>query len=119
MKFAIYDLATGEIKRHIGCFPEFIDIQIGAGEEFFLNCPGDHTHVFDGESKRVEQDPSITLIFIRNHRRSLLSACDWTQLPDAKLTADQKAAWLEYRQALRDFPSVVDTANIVWPTAPC
>lgn len=56
---------------------------------------------------------------IRQQRNRTLFASDWTQLPDAQLTAEQKAAWAVYRQALRDitsqagFPSTVD-----WPVAP-
>ena len=39
---------------------------------------------------------------MRAIRNQLLSACDWTQLPDA--TCDRQA-WATYRQALRDFPA--------------
>lgn len=55
----------------------------------------------------------------RSKRANLLSACDWTVLPDAPLTAAQQTAWKAYRQALRDvtaqagFPQVID-----WPVAP-
>jgi hypothetical protein len=56
---------------------------------------------------------------IRFTRNSLLIDCDWTQLADSALITEQKTAWSEYRQALRDittqpgFPS-----NITWPVAP-
>lgn len=39
---------------------------------------------------------------IENDRLGLLWGSDWTQLPDAPLTAEQKQAWAEYRQELRD-----------------
>lgn len=39
---------------------------------------------------------------MRFARNGLLSASDWTQLPDA--TCDREA-WATYRQALRDFPA--------------
>lgn len=52
----------------------------------------------------------------RNHR---IAACDWTQLPDAALAAEQKAAWATYRQALRDLPeAAADLDNVVWPVQP-
>lgn len=55
---------------------------------------------------------------IRTKRNQLLSACDWTQLPDAQLTIEQKQAWTAYRQQLRDFPETCDPYNPVWPVKP-
>lgn len=49
-------------------------------------------------------------------RTQLLVNSDWTQLPDVPLSAEKKAQWATYRQALRDitnqsgFPD-----NINWP----
>ena len=52
-------------------------------------------------------------------RAELLSACDWTQLNDAILIIEEKTAWQEYRQALRDIPQAFATPdNVVWPIAP-
>jgi len=45
---------------------------------------------------------------MRFARNSLLTASDWTQLPDS--TCDRQA-WATYRQALRDFPAT-------WTEAP-
>lgn len=56
---------------------------------------------------------------LRTERNTLLRACDWTQVPDAALTAEQKAAWTEYRKTLRDLPeSVADLDKVEWPVAP-
>lgn len=41
---------------------------------------------------------------LRGLRDGLLFNCDWTQLPDAPLTEEQKEAWSIYRQQLRDLP---------------
>lgn len=52
-------------------------------------------------------------------RDSLLARSDWTQLSDCPLTVEQKQAWAEYRQFIRnvseqkDFPSIID-----WGTPP-
>jgi len=52
----------------------------------------------------------------RTQRTALLVASDWTQIADAPT---DKAAWILYRQALRDitdqpgFPT-----TIIWPDAP-
>jgi hypothetical protein len=49
-------------------------------------------------------------------RNAQLASCDWTQVADS--TAD-KAAWAEYRQALRDLPTQnADPKQIVFPTRP-
>jgi hypothetical protein len=53
---------------------------------------------------------------IRARRDALLAPTDWTQLPDVPLAT--KAAWAEYRQALRDVTTQPDPTNIVWPTPP-
>lgn len=59
------------------------------------------------------------LAAMRSQRDALLAACDWTQMPDSPLTADVKAAWATYRQALRDLPEKTgDPANPVWPSEP-
>lgn len=55
---------------------------------------------------------------VRSDRNRRLSACDWTQLPDAPLTNVQMAAWAVYRQALRDITTQSDPFNIVWPQEP-
>ena len=50
---------------------------------------------------RLLQDTDFT-DQMRTARNQLLTASDWTQLPDA--TCDRQA-WATYRQALRDFPA--------------
>ena len=53
---------------------------------------------------------------IRNWRNAELAASDWTQVADSQ--AD-KAAWVTYRQALRDLPaSNKDPKKIKFPTRP-
>lgn len=54
---------------------------------------------------------------VRNERDAKLQACDWTQLPDVPLTAEQRQQWVDYRQALRDVTGQSDPFNIVWPVA--
>lgn len=53
---------------------------------------------------------------VRNQRDYLLSACDWTQLPDAPV---DQTAWAFYRQCLRDIPDQEGfPTNVVWPKKP-
>ena len=50
-----------------------------------------------------ETVPDVWLLErMRHYRDRLLAESDWTQLPDAPV---DKAAWADYRQALRDFPA--------------
>ncbi len=53
---------------------------------------------------------------VRKERDRLLAQCDWTQMPDAPLTADAKAQWQAYRQALRDVPEQEGfPMDVGWP----
>ena len=84
------------------------DIQEGwnyDGNNFITNIPSEPT------------DEEL-LNKIRIRRNALLAACDWTQLSDAPLTAEQKQAYATYRQALRDLPSTCDPKTPVFPTKP-
>lgn len=59
------------------------------------------------------------MIGVRHERNRLLSLCDWTQVADAPLSAEQKTAWAAYRQHLRDLPENCSTpAEVVWPMHP-
>ena len=53
---------------------------------------------------------------VRSQRNALLSASDWTQLPDVPLAT--KETWAIYRQALREITDQSDPFNIVWPVQP-
>lgn len=56
---------------------------------------------------------------VRSDRDRLIADADWTQMPDSPLSTEQKAAWAEYRQALRDIPDVYDDPDaVVWPDQP-
>lgn len=59
------------------------------------------------------------LAVVRAERTRLLAASDWTQMGDAPLSKEEKAAWAGYRQALRDLPeTVVSLDSVDWPTHP-
>ena len=56
-------------------------------------------------------------VVARSQRDLLLTATDWTQLPDVPLTT--KADWAAYRQALRDITNQAGfPGSITWPVAP-
>jgi hypothetical protein len=53
---------------------------------------------------------------VRDDRNSRLSACDWTQLPDAP---GDKAGWATYRQGLRDITAQDGFPwDVTWPVSP-
>ena len=59
---------------------------------------------------------------LRSRRNQLLASSDWTQVADVALTVEDDTAWRDYRQALRDLPAGLRTADDVsaveYPTAP-
>ena len=59
---------------------------------------------------------------LRAKRNKLLADCDWTQFADSPLTAEQKFAYADYRQQLRDITNGLTTKEqvdaIIWPTKP-
>jgi hypothetical protein len=52
---------------------------------------------------------------MREERNQLLKESDYTALPD--FSTSNKQAWLDYRQQLRDFPSVW-TVGVPFPSKP-
>lgn len=53
---------------------------------------------------------------VRAQRNALLTASDWTQIPDAPV---DKVAWAAYRQALRDIPQQSGFPDsVTWPSKP-
>ena len=53
---------------------------------------------------------------VREERKKLIVASDWTQLADASVN---KSAWATYRQDLRDVPQQAGfPTTVVWPTKP-
>ena len=67
-------------------------------------------------ASEIEANTESQWAKIRKQRDSLLSSCDWTQLPD--VTIPNKTEWASYRQALRDITNQADPYNIVWPSNP-
>lgn len=71
----------------------------------------------DTEGWAAHLEAKATLV--RAERAARLTACDWTQLPDAPLTTEQRSAWAAYRQALRNVPEQAGFPQVVeWPAKP-
>lgn len=69
---------------------------------------------------RACQQEGADLSFLaKQWRNQLLAQSDWTQFVDVPLSAEQKAAWATYRQALRDITSQEGfPENVQWPSTP-
>jgi hypothetical protein len=74
---------------------------------------------YDAPSDDVEEKPyseAEALKWVRQLRTDRLYDCDWTQLPDAPLTDEERAQWRTYRQALRDMMDDFQWGVTTWPT---
>jgi hypothetical protein len=73
------------------------------------------------DSGQMDKETGVTLLAlqVRTERDALLAGSDWTQIPDAKITADKKTAWATYREALRNVPQQGGFPwSVTWPTNP-
>lgn len=117
-----YRLSTGIITRRLNV-PVSMEIEPDEGCAFIEGDFNDERFkVVDGVPVPIDPPPNGMGVSsdpwqqLRANRNMLLSASDWTQLPDAPV---DRSAWAEYRQALRDLPDqTTDPLNPVWPTPP-
>jgi hypothetical protein len=75
------------------------------------------------EGSDVQNSPPLfqAIDNVRSYRNQLLAESDWTQIADSPLSDTQRAQWRVYRQALRDYPSLVNVelwSAPDWPTPP-
>lgn len=137
MIYTIYNTNTGRISRTVST-DEDITIQLGQDEDYlegeysgntnYINSdkqvvtipdrPDDYSD-FDFTTKQWVTNQNKVIISVLQKRQKLLSASDWTQLPNGPFTTEKQAAWATYRQALRD---ITDQAgypySVEWPVAP-
>jgi hypothetical protein len=50
--------------------------------------------------------------------KKLLTESDWAVLSDVPMTSGDRAAWIEYRRALREIRLHPDFPNMTWPARP-
>ena len=142
MMYAIYD-EIGRIVKSVDCPADKIERQLKEGQGYIETDAHDGTHyVKDGELTTYPDRPSDDHLFdfileqwvdtktdgiraqealeaLRRERNIKLAMSDWTQMPDSPLTQEQRQAWADYRQALRDLPqSNLDLDAVKWPQQP-
>ena len=136
MDFAVVDTITNKIKRVGTTTVEDFAIQgSGPNELAVLRDPEvtDGTHEWDPVAEELVPLPAPTaseqhqevVDVVRQARDNILNGCDWTVGTDSPFSASKIIEWKAYRQALRDFPAVVeadtsltDYDSVVWPTPP-
>ena len=143
MNYVIYEQSTGRVLFSVSCPASMIESQLSAGQAFVEGTGSaldsyvdsgvlrrattpqpSKGHVLLGSGEWVdvrspEQAEAEQAAAARSVRDGLLRDCDWTQLPDSPLSAEVRAAWAAYRQALRDITEQPGfTASVEWPAAP-
>ena len=133
--FSVYDTISGKILRTGSASTIVANLQAGEGERVLL-CWADSErqyiidgvlvdkpdrpsqfHEFNYETKHWELNSIAVIDSIKQKREALLTASDWTQLPDVPPAS--KALWVTYRQALRDITDQVGyPITVVWPDKP-
>lgn len=104
---------------------EFLEQRYWDGTNFLVRGPRPSLFCVWNGSAWVVDAPNY-LKQVRYERDLLLYKSDWTQLPDAPLSAEQVQEAMIYRQALRDMltpieenPSIyLNIEDATWPTPP-
>lgn len=66
-----------------------------------------------------EQMLNYHIGWARSERNRRLVESDWTQMPDVVLTQEQRQAWADYRQQLRDLVNgITEVKPFDWPIKP-
>lgn len=135
MKYTLYK-PTGEIVYPIDC-PDITE-QILAADILWIEGYYPPTNYYIDNGAPVEFPPHSfkyanfdyttktwveNVVYLENEvkakRNALLSASDWTQLPNGPLSAERQAEWATYRQQLRDITDQTGyPTDVIWPTTP-
>ena len=79
----------------------------------------DLTPAEEAELAARAEAADLDMTMVRSQRDSLLRSTDWTQVGDAALGDHTAEEYAEWRQALRDLPSVYSrVSEVVWPLNP-
>lgn len=76
------------------------------------------SHKWSYASRAWVFDDATAWAAVRQERGRRIRASDWTALADVPLSDEQRAAWQEYRQALRSITEQLDPTAISWPEPP-
>ena len=128
MRYAIYKIIDGKIDRFMLSDPSTVDIQCQEGEEFFLNCPDDATHIINNEPVIIV--PEVvppTLAEVKTAKLAELAAARYTEeiggivvgsvtiATDRESQAMMTGAYVSLKQGLMQ--SVIWKGDDGWVTA--
>jgi hypothetical protein len=74
--------------------------------------------IVDATQEEIDQRLFAKWQEVRDERGGRLNSSDWTQLPDSPLTEEQKNAWRQYRQELRDITNQANPFEVIYPVQP-
>jgi hypothetical protein len=122
--YIIYNTQTGDIRKAItAASTTQVSINLRENESYIFDSASSAKNILDYtvnlENLTLEPKPpdiSKQWELVRRHRDGLISASDWTQLPD--IPEELSSKWIAYRQALRDITQQSDPFSIVWPIPP-
>lgn len=105
-----FDIKTQKIKKR-PCTEWIVNDQ-----EKYVSPTYEIIEFTEEEKQQVLQN---TWAKLRMQRFDLLLMTDYTQVQDSPLTEDERLAWANYRQELRDLPqNTTDPFNPIWPAGP-
>lgn len=114
-------LEDGQTVEEVGIASDLLGKYRKDGEYKPLPPSPSSAHVFSLElegwvdPRPPDEQTSAQWAKVRQQRNQLLSASDFSQLPDSP---KNKQAWAKYRQDLRDVTKQADPFNVIWPTTP-
>ena len=101
---------VGHIQLPLGTKTEYLDIRTDENGNVVT---------FTNQNREMYHWGVDNWEIIRKKRNTLLTACDWTQVPDSPLSTEKKQEWVAYRAQLRDITSAFQTpSDVLWPDVP-
>jgi hypothetical protein len=84
----------------------------------FTDCfPDNHDQLMEQDQSSITDEQWWSIA--KWWKNALLNESDWSQVSDNSLSEEQRAAWREYRQELRDISNnFTDPKKIVFPDLP-
>lgn len=126
-QWTVYNIDSGLITRRLVTDEESVQTLLREGESYISGHYNDNAYMIKGgkivsraeDMGKLRQEIAFELRVLRNE---MLRESDWTQMPDAPISAAEKAQWAAYRQSLRDVPqnnpSIERIEDITWPSKP-
>ncbi len=78
--------------------------------------PDDLEKLTAADRRAIERDHALQEL--RARRNQLLQESGEFMWPDRPMPEGERAAWIAYRQQLRDLPDAADPFKVKWPKAP-